>query len=162
PVVLSNPLVQQFRTQEAKTRSRVQELSLRYGPKHPTMIAAREELDSAVSSLRMQVEQVVASVESAYQLAVANERSLQNSFNQNRQEIQDITRKEFTLRELRREADTNRPLYDTFLTRLKETSATQDFEAVNARIIDSAVAPTKPAKPKKSLIVAIAGLLAMM
>src|SRR5690606_32949220 len=48
-----------------------------------------------------------------------------------------------------------------FLTRLKETSATQDFEAVNARIIDSAVAPTKPAKPKKSLIVAIAGLLAM-
>src|SRR5690606_16138397 len=48
PVVLSNPLVQQFRTQEAKARSRVQELSLRYGPKHPTMIAAQEELESAV------------------------------------------------------------------------------------------------------------------
>ncbi|MBV1790204.1 polysaccharide biosynthesis tyrosine autokinase [Marinobacterium sp. D7] len=162
PAVLSNPLVQQFKAEEGRARSKVQELSRRYGPKHPKMISANTELNAASTNLRSQVEQVVASIEREYQLATANERSLQSSFNQNKEQIQDIKRKEFKLRELQREVETNRSLYDTFMTRLKETSATSDFEAVNARIVDRAVVPEDPIKPKKSLIVAIAGLLAMM
>lgn len=162
PAVLSNQLVQQFKADEGRASSKVQELSRRYGPKHPKMMAAQSELRSATTNLRAQVEQVVASIEREYQLATANENSLQSSFNQNKVEIQDIKRKEFKLRELQREVDGNRSLYDTFMTRLKETSATSDFESVNARIVDPAVVPDLPVKPKKSLVVAIAGLLAMM
>ncbi|GAA0691877.1 exopolysaccharide regulatory tyrosine autokinase VpsO [Marinobacterium maritimum] len=162
PAVLSNQLVQQFKAEEGRARAKVQELSRRYGPKHPKMIAAQSELNAATANLRSQVEQVVASIEREYQLATANERSLQTSFNQNKEQIQDIKRKEFKLRELQREVDTNRSLYDTFMTRLKETSATSDFEAVNARIVDPAVVPDTPVKPKKSLIVVLAGILSMM
>jgi len=161
PAVLSDPLVQQFRAAEAMARSKVQEMTRKYGPKYPKMIAAQTELNSATASLKAQVEQVVASIEREYQLALANEQSLQSSFEQNKGEIQDITRKEFELRELQREVDTNRQLYDTFMTRLKETSATQDFDAVNARVVEKAVAPKVPVKPKKSLIVLISGLLAL-
>jgi capsular exopolysaccharide synthesis family protein len=108
------------------------------------------------------VEQVVASLERQYQLAVVNERSLQHSFEANKGEIQEITRKEFQLRELQRAVDTNRQLYDTFMTRLKETTVAQDFDAVNARIVDRAVVPKDPVKPRKALVVAIAGMLALM
>ncbi|MBR9884893.1 MAG: GumC family protein, partial [Oceanospirillales bacterium] len=128
PAVLSNPLVQQFKAEEGRARSKVQELSRRYGPKHPKMISANTELSAASTNLRSQVDQVVASIEREYQLATANERSLQGSFNRNKEQIQDIKRKEFKLRELQREVDSNRSLYDTFMTRLKETSATSDFE----------------------------------
>jgi capsular exopolysaccharide synthesis family protein len=162
PAVMSNQLVQQFKADEGRARAKVEELSRRYGARHPEMIAARSELQSATANLRSQVEQVVASIEREYQLATANERSLQSSFNENKEQIQDIKRKEFKLRELQREVDGNRSLYDTFMTRLKETSATSDFEAVNARIVDPAVVPDDPIKPKKKLIVAIAALLAMM
>lgn len=160
PAVMRDPLVQEFRTDEARARSRVDELSRRYGPKHPQMVAAQTELLSATVALQGQVQEVVNSIERNYQLAVANERSLESSFQLNRSEIQEITRQEFRLRELDREVETNRQLYETFLTRLKETSATQDFDAVNARIVDRAVAPLNPVKPKKTLIVLIAGLLA--
>ncbi|WP_242530020.1 GumC family protein [Marinobacterium iners] len=162
PAVQSNTLVQQFKADEGRARSRVEELSRRYGAKHPEMIAAQSELRSATANLRSQVEQVVASIEREYQLATANERSLQGSFDQNKEQIQEIQRKEFRLRELQREVDGNRSLYDTFMTRLRETSATSDFEAVNARIVDPAVEPEDPVKPKKKLIVAIAALLAAM
>ncbi|WP_245912585.1 GumC family protein [Marinobacterium halophilum] len=162
PAVLSNQLVQQLKAEEGRARSKVQELSRRYGPKHPSMISAQSELSAATTNLRSQVDQVVASIEREYQLATANERSLQGSFNENKEQIQDIKRKEFKLRELQREVDGNRSLYDTFMTRLKETSATSDFESVNARIVDPAVVPDEPVKPKKSLVVAIAGLLALM
>ncbi len=161
PAVLGHPLIQHFNAQEAKARSKFDELSGRYGDRHPAMIAARSDLNAASASLRGQVEQVVAGIERNYQLAVANENSLNASFNANKSQIQDISRKEFKLRELQREVDVNRALYDTFMTRLKETAATSDLDSTNARVVDKAVVPTQPIKPKKSLIVAIAGLLAL-
>lgn len=161
PAVLGHPLIQQFKAEQAKAQAKVEELSKRYGPGHPSMAAARSDLSAASGSLRGQVEQIVAGIERNYQLALANENSLQASFNANKSKIQDISRKEFQLRELQREVDGNRALYDTFMTRLKETAATSDMENANARVVDKAVVPKEPIKPKKSLIVAIAALLAL-
>lgn len=158
--VLGDPLIQQFKTDEARARSKVEELSKRYGARHPAMEAARAELVTAEASLRGQVEQVVAAIERNYRLAVANESSLRGSVNENKAQIQNISRKEFQLREYQREVDTNRALYDTFLTRLKETAATSDLETVNARVVDAATVPNKPIKPKKGLIVVLAIFLA--
>ncbi|SDR82618.1 GumC family protein [Pseudomonas oryzae] len=161
PAVLGDPLIQQFKANEAKAKAKVEELSKRYGQRHPTMEAARTELAAASASLRGQVEQVVASIERNYQMAVANEGSLRASVEANKAQIQDISRKEFKLRELQREVETNRALYDTFLSRLKETAATSDLETANARVVDKAIVPAIPVKPKKPLIVAIAALLAL-
>lgn len=160
PAVLGNPLIQQFKGDEAKAKAKFDELSRRYGARHPAMDAARSDLNAAQATLRSQVEQVVAGIERTYQLATANESSLQSSFNTNKSQIQDISRKEFKLRELQREVDSNRALYDTFMTRLKETAATSDLDSANARVVDPAVVPSEPLKPKKALIVAIAALLA--
>lgn len=158
--VLGDPLIQQFKANEAKAKSKVDELSKRYGTRHPAMEAARTELAAAQASLRGQVEQVVAGIERNYQLAVANENSLRSSVNANKAQIQDISRKEFKLRELQREVDSNRALYDTFVTRLKEASATSDLDTATARIVDRATIPTTPVKPKKALIVVLATFLA--
>jgi succinoglycan biosynthesis transport protein ExoP len=162
PAVLTNLGVQQFKAEQAKAISKVQELSRRYGPKHPTMISAQSELASASQSLRTQVAQVVSSIEKNYLLARANEESLSSSYNDNRNEIKAIAKKEFTLRELQLDVDTNRSLYNTFLGRLKETSATTDMETANARVVDPAAVPSNPIKPKKALIVTLSALLALM
>ncbi|TBW09306.1 polysaccharide biosynthesis tyrosine autokinase [Azotobacter chroococcum] len=161
PAVLGDPLIQQFKANEAKAQSKVDELSKRYGDRHPTMEAARTELAAASASLRGQVEQVIAGIERNYQMAAANEGSLRASVETNKAQLQNISRKEFKLRDLQREVEANRALYDTFLSRLKETTATADLESANARVVDQAVVPTLPIKPKKALIVAIAGLLAL-
>lgn len=161
PAVLADPLVQQFKAQEAQARAKVDELSNRYGPKHPAMDAARSDLNAASAALRGQVEQVVAGIERNYQLAAANESSLQSSFNTNKSQIQDISRKEFKLQELQREVDGNRALYDTFMTRLKETAATADIDSANIRVVDPAVVPIAPIKPKKSLILVIAAVMGL-
>lgn len=160
--VLGDPLIQQFKVQEAQAKSKVNELSKRYGNRHPVMIAAQTELTAAEASLRGQVEQVVAAIERNYRLALANESSLLGSVNENRAQIQDIARKEFQLREYQREVDSNRALYDIFLTRIKETAATSDFEMVNARVIDKATVPTAPIKPQKTIIVIAATFLALL
>ncbi len=160
PAVLSHPLVQTFKAEEAKAQAKVKELSKRYGKRHPTMQAANSDLTAAQESLKAQVLQIVAGIERQYQIATANEASLQESVEENKAQIQDISKNEFKLRELQREVDSNRTIYDTFMDRLKETTATADLESAKARIVDPAIMPTKPIKPKKGLIVIIAGFLA--
>lgn len=162
PAVLGHPLIQQFKAEEARARAKVEELSRRYGDRHPTMLAARSDLGAASASLQSQVEQVVAGIERNYQLAVANENSLRSSFNANKEQIQDIARKEFKLRELQRDVDSNRTLYETFMTRLRETTVTADLNSTNARIVDLALPPAEPSAPKKRLIIIIALALATL
>lgn len=160
PAVLSNRLIQQFKTEEARAKAKVDELSKRYGKRHPTMQAALSELASAQASLKSQVEQVVASIKRQYQIASANVWSLKKSVEANKSEIQDISRNEFKLRELQRDIASNRAIFDTFMNRLKETTATADIESTNARIVDSAVVPGWPIKPNTKMIVILFGVLA--
>ncbi|MFJ2484753.1 GumC family protein [Pseudomonas sp. NPDC087639] len=160
PAVLSNPLVQKFQADRALAQAKVDELAGRYGPKHPSLVSAQSELRTATTSLQLQVQQVVAGIERQYQLATASEASLRQSFNSNKAQIQDIARKEFQLREFQREVDSSRALYETFVTRLKETTATADMDSTKVRIVDPAIVPVEASKPRKSLIVGIVGLIA--
>ena len=162
PVVRSNSLVAEFVGAEAEARAKVDRLSQRYGPRHPTMIEARDELSAASETLRSQVEQVVASIEQDYELARANLRSLERSFNENRDAIRDLQTKEFEFRELEREVETNRTLYNTFLNRLKETSATADLEDANARVVETALVPGSPFKPQTRRDTMVATVLALI
>jgi succinoglycan biosynthesis transport protein ExoP len=162
PAVLASPVVQQFKGDEARAQAKVDELSKRYGDRHPAMIAARSDLNAAQASLRAQVQQVVAGIERNYQLARANEGALRSSVNTSKSQIQDISRKEFQLRDLQRDVDSNRALYDSFQAHMRETAATGDVQSQNIRVVDPAIAPILPSSPNKPLIVFIAGIVALL
>lgn len=161
PAVLSDPVIQQFKATKAQAAARVDEVAQRYGPGHPELIAAKAELDAATASLRTQVDQVVAGIERNYQLTMANEQSQQAQFDSNKHQIQELSSKEFRVRELALEVEANRALYDTFLVRLKETVATADQNNVNVEMVDRAMVPEQPVKPNKPLIVAVVALMAL-
>ncbi|WPO99706.1 polysaccharide biosynthesis tyrosine autokinase [Pseudomonas sp. HR96] len=162
PAVMQDPVVQQFRAEVAKAQAKVDEMSKRYGDKYPAMISARSDLNAAQASLRSQVQQVVGGIERNYQLAVANEGSLRASVNNSKNQIQDISRKEFQLRDLQRDVDSNRQLYDSFQAHMRETAATGDVQAQNIKVVDPAIAPLLPSSPNKPLIIFIAGLVALL
>ena len=84
------------------------------------------------------------------------------ALNRARQQYQNVGRKESTLNSLQQAVDTNRQLYDLFYKRLTETSATGDLATAQARIVEPAVVPNVPAKPKKGRIVFIAMLLTLL
>lgn len=160
PAVINNPVIQQFQADVAKAQAKVDELSRRYGDLHPKMVAARSDLAAAKASMATQVNQVVAGLQNNYQLAQANENALRASVNTSRAQIQDISRKEFKLRELQRDVDSNRSLYETFVNRLRETTATAEMGSSNARIVDEAITPLLPNTPRKSLIFSLVAALA--
>lgn len=160
--VLRHPLIQNLKQEKSKVQRQVTDLSRRYGPKHPDMISARSELKSIQDNLNLQIRTIVEGVEREYEIDKANERSLTAAVEALKKRIQATNRKEFRLRALEREVQTNKDLYDAFFTRIQETSATSDLQTANARIVDQAFVPNSPIKPKKKLIIAVAALMGLL
>jgi capsular exopolysaccharide synthesis family protein len=162
PAVLNHPLVLGAKQNEAEAQQRVSELKKRYGPKHPNMIAAQSELDSARANVRSQIRQVVDGIEKEYQAAFDNAEALKRELARIKGEAQTINRKEYDLNKLERDVETNRELYNMFLTRFKETDVGTDFNSAIARVIDPAIVPRAPSGPNKRKIVTMVFVITLL
>ncbi len=162
PTVLQHPLVQSMKESYARVELKRSEVAKRYGAKHPTMQAVNSELANARSALDRQILSVVNGIETNYKVALANENSLKSALEGTKGNIQSLSRKEYKLSEYEQDVETKRTVFNTFLTRFNETTATGDLKTANARVSDPAVIPLFPAKPKKKLIVALAFVVSMM
>jgi capsular exopolysaccharide synthesis family protein len=76
--------------------------------------------------------------------------------------MQELSGKEYKLKEYQQDVDTKRELFEQFYTRFSETSATGDLKTANARLTDLASIPLKPIKPNKKLIVVLAFVASFM
>jgi succinoglycan biosynthesis transport protein ExoP len=161
PGVLRDQLAQQLKGEEALAENVFNEVKRRYGPKHPKYISANSKFNSSEGAYRARVRQIVEGFDEQYQQALADQRDVERALAASKDEIQDINRKTYELSQLQREVQTSRQLYDMFFQRFQETNQT-DFAAANARFVDLATRPYVPVKPKKALIVALAGVLSVM
>lgn len=161
PVVLKDSLAQQLKENEEEANNQFSELKQRYGPKHPKYISAKSQLQSSETAYRSRIQKVVSGLKKEYQQALTDQQALGKSLATTRKQTQELNRKRYELRELEREAQTNRQLYDMFFKRFRETDET-DFAAANARFVDIGVKPYQPIKPKKALIVALSAFVTLI
>lgn len=162
PEISNHPQMRDIRLAEIDAAKRVSELSKRYGPKHDKMIQAQAQLKTVKSSARSLLTELVKGLDEERQAARQQEASLKKALTAKKNEYQHLTVKEAKYDALKREVESNRQLYDLFLNRQKETSATSDFKAANARFSDYAMTPLKPAKPQISFILGIAAVGGMV
>ncbi|KQA18142.1 exopolysaccharide regulatory tyrosine autokinase VpsO [Vibrio metoecus] len=156
PEISNHPTIRDLKVAEVDAERKVSEFSKRYGPKHPKLKSATAQLDAVRKNLRSELKQLLNGINNELQAAKQSERSLQTEFTQRKSEFQTLTVKNAKYSELKREVQTNRELFDLFLARQKETSASGDFNTTIARFTDQASAPLVPSKPNKKLIVMLA------
>ena len=77
--VLSSPLIQNLKEEEAKVLRRASELSTRYGERHPKMINSRAELRDIEQKIGLEVSRIAKNLENEVSVAHARERSLRTS-----------------------------------------------------------------------------------
>lgn len=159
PVVANNLVIQGLIESRTAANRLVAELGERYGKKHPRMVSALSDLSQVERELKAQVDNVAAGLKVSFRAAQDAEGQLKRQIAAVKNRLQGVSRKEFELRELEREVDANRQVYEAFLNRGKETNEAANLESVNARVIDAALPPDYPSKPEKKKIVMIAVLL---
>ena len=153
PVLQSNTIRDLVREESTLSR-KVQELSERYGEKHPKMIAARSDLASAQANLDREALKIVENIRKEYRLAQVQEKNIRDLITQTTTELQSYQGDSFELTRLEREVENNRRVYESFLGKLMEADVSGDYDASNIRIIDNATIPEYPVKPRGALIIA--------
>ena len=147
--VLDSRTIQQLRAEEASLRRKRAELTQRYGPRHPQMIQIEAEMQDLQDKLKEEANRILQSLGSEVQVARAEEQSLRRSLNQLRTEAGQAMESELTSRELERQAQSSRTLYENFLSRFQETREQDALQRPDARIISLAEAPNTASHPKK-------------
>lgn len=159
--VLSSSLIQNLRQRESEVLGRAAELSAEFGPKHPRMIAVRTELRDLREKISAEVRKIVEGLRNEVDVARARENSLERSLTRLEQQVGELNRKDVQLRALEREAQANRTLLETFMTRFKETTAQQDIQTPDARIISQADVPNAAYFPNRKIIVGVTFVLSL-
>jgi succinoglycan biosynthesis transport protein ExoP len=156
PEIYSDASTQALTNKLVELHTAESELSKHYGYLHPKMVSIRSEIESVERSFEKQVDSLAETIKNRYESAKSNEMALTAALEASKRHIQELSKKQSQLRELQREVESNKNLYELFFNRLRETKETGDLQSANARFIDRAFKPTTPIKPKKRLIIATA------
>ena len=161
PEVLQNPTIQRLTEQRALLDAEYQQKLSIYQPDYPEMVQLKARIDEADGQIRTIAGNIRSSIQSQYQIAANQERSLQAQVNGLTGDVLDLRDRSIQYNILQRELDTTRTLYEGLLQRYKEVGVTGGVTANNISIVDLATAPREPSKPNMLVNMALAALLGL-
>jgi len=163
PLTLASSLIQRLREQESEVERNLANLQATFGPNYPKIINAQAELADLRQKILAEIRKISAATANEVAVAKAREEALQSGVSSIESRVNQGGQSAVRLRELERQAEADRGVYQTFLNRLKETSQDVDAQSFDARIVSPALLPLAPSSPRVTLTVGasmIAGLLA--
>jgi len=162
PAIQADALVQGTKIEQGRAQRELDELLNRYGERHPRVVDAKSALDTLNRTLQGHVSRVAGSIEKDYRFSRQRVAGIRAKIDAGKEKFQVLGSKKFDLDALEREVSTNQEIYDTFFNRISEANSADGLVTANAVISDFAVASTGPVKPKKQLIIALAGLASLV
>ena len=110
-----------------------------------------------------EMSRVIAGLASEVEVARKREAQLAQSFQEMESQLGDAAHSGLQLVQLQREADANRSIYETFLSRYKQAMEQESLAMPDARLISRAVPPEDPVYPNKLrfLLIGIVGGMAV-
>ena len=158
PEVLSNPAIQTLTQRRAELEATYQEERQRHQPDHPAIIQAQariREMDRQIGSIAGSIRQ---SIGDQYRVAARQEASLQGNVGQLKGASFAEEAKGIRYNILKREADSNRNLYNTLLDRFQQVATQAADTKSDINLVDRAEVPGLPSSPKPLLILALAAV----
>ena len=154
-LVLNSPVMADLRAQELQLIRRISELSSEMGERHPMMVTTQGELATVREKMQDEVQRIISDLTNEVAVAKARERELQNNMAALQNDAADVDLAGVELRDLTMEADANRELFATFLTRFREIVEQQELQEADARIMSAASVPLAPSYPQVKLVTMI-------
>lgn len=160
--LLRSPLVQAAKTNLIQAREALQQLRERYGEKHPQIASGETRVEAAGRTFYEQLRLAAEGTRTEYEIARENERANTEVVDNAKEQVRRLDRRQYELRVLEREVDTNRQLYDLFLTRFRETDTSDSYQPLNARLVDPAILPRGAYLPNRTRILQSGILLGLL
>ncbi|WP_158497721.1 GumC family protein [Magnetospirillum gryphiswaldense] len=147
--VLQSQLIQRLREQQVGKERELSEAMKTYGDRHPRIIGLRADLHESQARIAQEISKVAASLATETEAARVGVSSLERQIGQLQQGTNESGVHEVELRELERQAETSRTLYEAFLSRYKRDSEQESIQRANARVLSPAAIPIQPSSPRR-------------
>lgn len=144
---LESPVVSALRSQRGQLVVKVADLRVRYGDRHPDLQRARQELTDLDKQIQEEIDRVISNLEA--KAAVSSQRlaSLSGTLGSAKGQLLTNNKAMVALDDLQRRAEASQGLYESYLARYRETSASSGTERSDARVLTLASPPSMPTSP---------------
>jgi polysaccharide biosynthesis transport protein len=156
PEAVASQTIGQLRVQYAELVRQRADLRTRLGPRHPAIAVVEAQARDLRRLIDEELARIAAAARSDAERTAASERALEQSLDKLKRQAITTNEALVRLRELEREVEANRGVYQAFLLRTRETGAQQALDASNVRIISRATPPRDKSWPPRLLILAAA------
>jgi uncharacterized protein involved in exopolysaccharide biosynthesis/Mrp family chromosome partitioning ATPase len=156
---LQSPTIANLRAQYADARKKYAEQAGELGPRHPALRQTEKQVEDLKRTINEEIDRFAQSAKNDLTRARDYEASLNRSLEaQKRQSVQ-LSQAAVRLRELEREADASRDVYQSFLKRSRETEEQESLNTSAARVIGEATVPQRRSFPPAMSMFAMIGFI---
>jgi uncharacterized protein involved in exopolysaccharide biosynthesis/Mrp family chromosome partitioning ATPase len=160
--VVASPTIVALRQQQAELASQAADQATRYGPRHPKIQQIRSQRRDIEAKINEEVRRIAGGMSNDVTAARTQVASLEASLQAAQKSASGLSRERVELKALMANAQSTRTMYESFVTRLRETQSQDQIQTPDARVISRASPPVAPASPRRTLILGAsvpAGLL---
>jgi uncharacterized protein involved in exopolysaccharide biosynthesis/Mrp family chromosome partitioning ATPase len=159
PEALQSPTIANLRAQYADARKKYAEQTGELGPRHPALRQTEKQVEDLKRTISEEIDRFAQSAKNDLTRARDFEASLSRALEaQKRQSVQ-LSQASVRLRELEREADASRDVYQSFLKRSRETEEQETLNTSAARVIGEATVPQRRSFPPAMSLFAMIGFI---
>jgi len=144
-----------------EARREQSQLLVTFGPAYPKVERVRRQIGGLEADLETEKNRVLAAVRDDYLASVEREKLLKETVDRQTRSVTVLGDDIIQYNILKRDAESNRQLYEGLLGRLKEAGVSAGLRASNIRVLDPAEVPEKPHRPKKLFNLALGAVIGL-
>lgn len=150
-----NPLLQKLEEKQADLQSQYTEVISQYGPNYPKALRVQQLIAENRGQIEQEQKRVVDRAHADYMTAVNRENLALAAVNQQKDDLGKVNQLLVEHNILKRDFETNQQLYQNLLQKLKDATVSAGLRSTNIHLVDSAMTPTAPIRPRKMLNVMV-------
>lgn len=162
PDVIRSAVISDLRGRLASVSAREADLVSRYGERHPLVVNVRAERREIERLINTEIQRIIVNLKNDYDVAQTRADAMEANVAAASGQAGTESALTVRLRELERDAQANRTLYETFLTQAKLTSERSEVNIQDARIITPALPAGAPTAPSRSLFLGAGAALGLV
>lgn len=158
PEAVQSQTITALRSQYAEVMRREAEQTTSLGERHPAVIEIKAQGERLKRMIADEVNRIALAARADYETAKANEDLVSRDVDALKQSTLDTNAAMVTVRELERDVQASRAVYEAFLVRARETGEQELLDTKNINVISKADLPLGRSWPPSSSLIALAAL----
>jgi chain length determinant protein EpsF len=146
--VMQSPLLNGLKADIARMQAKLAESNINLGSNHPQTLRSESELAALTAQLDKETRKITKSIETSYQVSRQRESQLQGALAAQKSRVLLLNKQRDELNVLRRDIESAQRTFETLSQRAAQTNIESRANQTNISVLNSAVPPTDPSKPR--------------